>query len=144
VTLESLLLFESLIQLTSGGTGAPRSQVPHFAYCISLRRTTLLWYFVCSLQRLLPLILATTRSTSFSCSLFNVKVYEAKDCHKMGCMIAYGGSAEAEACKMIKHPKRDIAVPKPRYQTPISGNPLLKVVNFRSQPTTRNSKVARS
>ena len=43
----------------------------------------------------------------------HVKVYKAQNCHKMSGIIAYGGNAEAQACKMIKHPERYIAIPKP-------------------------------
>jgi hypothetical protein len=31
----------------------------------------------------------------------HVKVYEAEDGHKVGGIIAYGGLAEAEACKVV-------------------------------------------
>jgi len=39
--------------------------------------------------------------------------------------------------KMIKHSKRNIAVPKPSDHTPTPLNPLLKVVNLPCQRTTR-------
>jgi hypothetical protein len=57
-------------------------------------------------------------------------------------MIAYGGNAEAQACKMIKHSKRDIAVPKLGDQTRIPGDPLREIVDlplFNPRPETAGS-----